>query len=281
VFEAFAGDAFHARKRFGQNFLADRGVLRTIVERAGISPDDAVLEVGAGTGVLTRALLLGGCGHLFSVEADPRLKECLEALRAELGPRLSLVWGDAMKIDCGGFSPFPNKSVANLPYNITTPLIWRLLGLASRGMTYHLYMVQKEAADRLTAKRDTKDRYPLGVTLEVMGKVAFVRGVPRACFRPAPRVDSALVEIRLERNLRLTENLLWSGLLHAGFRQRRKKLSNNLKGFGGIENWLPFFEESALDPGVRAEDLSGDEWLGLYRRLGNADRAILLEGSGH
>jgi 16S rRNA (adenine1518-N6/adenine1519-N6)-dimethyltransferase len=174
-----------------------------------------------------------------------------------------------MRIDYGALSPFPNKSVANIPYNITTPLIWRLLAFAPRGLTYHLYMVQKEAADRLTAKRDTKERYPLGVALEVMGETSVVRKVPPACFRPVPRVESALVEIRLTQNLHLTRDSRWSGLLHAGFRQRRKTLVNNLKNFnpkdfGGVKEWLFRLEQLGIDPRTRAEDLSGEEWLNLY-----------------
>jgi 16S rRNA (adenine1518-N6/adenine1519-N6)-dimethyltransferase len=256
---------FHSKKRFGQNFLADRGVLAEIVERARVTPDDVILEVGPGKGVLTRALLSKNCSRLFAVEIDLRLKSELENLSAEFSPRLNLVWGDAMKVDYDTLSPFPNKVAANIPYNITTPLLWRLLTFAPRGLTYHLYMVQKEAADRLTAKRDTKERYPLGVALEVMGETTLVRKVPPSCFRPAPRVESALVEIRLTRNFHLMRDSFWSDLLHAGFRQRRKTLINNLKNFGGdAGTWLSRLERLNIDPKTRAEDLSGEEWLNLY-----------------
>ncbi|MDR1649391.1 MAG: 16S rRNA (adenine(1518)-N(6)/adenine(1519)-N(6))-dimethyltransferase RsmA [Synergistaceae bacterium] len=262
---------FRAKKRLGQNFLVDRGILTEIVERAQVSPDDTILEVGPGTGVLTRELLLKKCSRLFAVEMDLRLKDTLESLSAEFGSQLSLVWGDAVRIDYDGLFPFPNKAVANIPYNITTPLIWRLLAFAPRGLNYHLYMVQKEAADRLTAKRDTKERYPLGVALEVMGEVKLVRKVPPACFRPIPRVESALVEIRLTRGLYLMEDSRWSSLLHAGFRQRRKTLVNNLKD-GGLEifaggdagAWASLLERLGIDPKARAEDLSGEEWLALH-----------------
>ena len=97
-----------------------------------------------------------------------------------------------------------------------------------------------------------------------MGQVTLVRKVPPACFRPVPRVDSAVVEIVLTRNLHLMETPLWSGLLHAGFRQRRKTLVNNLKGFCGCDDWRPMLDEIAVNPKIRAEDLTGDEWLLLY-----------------
>jgi 16S rRNA (adenine1518-N6/adenine1519-N6)-dimethyltransferase len=220
-------------------------------------------------------LLSKNCSRLFTVEMDLRLKDTLEGLCAEFGPRLSLVWGDAMRIDYDTFYPFPNKAVANIPYNITTPLLWRLLAFAQRGLTTHLYMVQKEAADRLTAKRDTKERYPLGVTLEVMGETKLVRKVPPSCFRPAPRVESALVEIRLTRNFHLMQDSRWSDLLHAGFRQRRKTLVNNLKNFGDAGAWLSHrLERLGIDPKTRAEDLSGEEWLNLYNLCASRESEI-------
>ena len=255
--------AFRPRKRLGQNFLIDRNILLEIVQRAGISPTDILLEVGPGQGVLTRELLEAGCLHLYAVELDFRLKDILEGLQRE-NHRLSLIWKDAMQLDYAALAPFPNKIVANIPYNITTPVIWKLLPLAPLGLTYHLYMVQKEAADRLLAAADTKERYPLGVALEAMGKVSLVRRVPPTCFRPVPRVDSAVVEIELTHNLHLMKDGAWSALLHTGFRQRRKTLLNNLKGFAGRETWEPHLEAAGIDRKIRAEDLSSEEWLKLY-----------------
>lgn len=262
-----APDEFRTLHRYGQNFLVDRGVLEDIVARAAIRSEDVVLEIGPGQGVLTRALLDRGCAHLHAVEIDERLRETLEAL-ASREPRLSLHWGDALCVDCGELTPFPNKVVANIPYNITTPLIWALLPFAARGLRYHLYMVQKEAADRLTAEADTKERYPLGVTLEVMGSVGRVRRVPPSCFRPRPRVDSAVIEIVLSRNFHLMEDGLWSALLHRAFAQRRKTLLNNLRGFGWGDGdaaaWEALLTAADIDPRSRAEDLAGTAWLRLY-----------------
>ena len=259
-------EGFRTLRRYGQNFLVDRGVLEDIVRRAAIGEEDVVLEIGPGQGVLTRALLERGCAHLHAVELDERLRPYLEGL-ASREPRLSLYWGDALRMDCGALSPFPRKVVANIPYNITTPLIWSLLRLGARGLRHHLYMVQKEAADRLTASADTKERYPLGVALEVMGAVERVRRVPPSCFRPRPRVDSEVIEIVLSRNFHLMEDGLWSGLLHRAFAQRRKTLFNNLKGFEGLEDWEGRLREAGIDPRSRAEDLEGDAWLSLYGTL--------------
>lgn len=259
-------DFLYAKKHLGQNFLVDRNVLMEIVERAAVTATDTILEVGPGQGVLTKELLQKGCAKLYTVELDERMRPFLENIEAAPS-RFERVWGDAMRVDYGAFSPFPNKVVANIPYNITTPLIWRLLPFAAHGLTYHLYMVQKEAADRLLAPADTKERYPLGVALEAMGQVKLVRKVPPTCFRPVPRVDSAVVEIALNRNLDLMTDSLWSDLLHAAFRQRRKTLINNLKLFRPDAPWQNILETATIDPKTRAEDLSCEAWLVLYRLL--------------
>ncbi|WP_279369727.1 ribosomal RNA small subunit methyltransferase A, partial [Fretibacterium fastidiosum] len=153
-----APGGFHALRRLGQNFLVDRGVLAEIVERSGVGEGDVVLEVGPGQGVLTRALLERGC-LLHAVELDERLRPELEALAAASEGRLCLHWGDALRTDLAALVPFPAKVIANIPYSITTPLIWRLLALAPKGLAYCLLMVQKEAADRLLAPADTRERY--------------------------------------------------------------------------------------------------------------------------
>lgn len=252
--------------RLGQNFLVDRGVLADIVARGDVRAGDVVLEVGPGRGILTRALLERGAA-VHAVELDQRLRPELEALRdsPEAAGRLSLHWADALKVDYAALVPSPGKVIANIPYNITTPLIWRLIGF---GLAYHLYMVQKEAAERLAAPADTKARYPLGVTLEVMGTVTQVRRVAPTCFRPVPKVESELVEIVIQKNHELARDPSWSELLHRAFAHRRKTLLNNL----GRERTSPLFhfwaerlDEAGIDPKLRAEDLDGEAWLRLYR----------------
>ena len=243
-----------ALKRYGQNFLVDRNILACIIRRASLTPDDVILEVGPGHGVLTRALLGAGVRRVHAVEIDGRMRPELEEIAEEF-PGLSLHWGDAVRYGYESLSPFPNKIVANIPYNITTPLIWELLKFARHGLTYHLYMLQKEAAMRLAARPDTKERYPLGVTVEAMGHAEIVRRVPRECFRPVPEVESALCEIVCERNCELACDSLWSELLHRGFAHRRKTLANNLKGFADVLDY----------GGLRAEDLTCGQWLEIYR----------------
>lgn len=240
-----------ALKRFGQNFLIDKNILAVMMRRANVNENDCVLEIGPGHGVLTRSLLEAGAKCVHAVELDERLRPELEEIAGK-DNRLVLHWGDAVKFDYASLEPFPNKVIANIPYNITTPLVWELLKFAHKGLTYHLYMLQRETADRITAPPDTKARYPLGVCIEAMGRACVVRNVPPECFRPVPEVQSAITEIVLERNLELAGNPRWNELLHKGFAHRRKTLANNLNcklGELGTK---------------RAEDLTCDEWIKIY-----------------
>ena len=252
-----------ALKRYGQNFLVDKNILACIIRRSELSNDDVILEIGPGHGVLTRALLAENVKCVHSVEIDERLRPELEEI-AEKDSRFNLHWGDAVKYDYESLSPFPNKVIANIPYNITTPLIWELLKFAGKGLKYHLYMLQKESAMRITAPEDTKERYPLGVTVQAMGSACVVRNVPRECFRPVPNVDSVIAEIELEGNFELANDPLWSEILHRGFSHRRKTLANNLKNFADVLNY----------GSMRAEDLTCEQWLEIYRAQKNSSASL-------
>ena len=195
-----------ALKRFGQNFLIDRNILAFMISRADLNESDCILEIGAGHGVLTREILSQKIKCLHSIELDERLRPELEDLAAN-SPALSLHWSDAVKFNYDSLNPFPNKIIANIPYNITTPLIYELI--KHSGIKYYLLMLQKESAERLTAKPDTKARYPLGIIIELMGHAEIIHKVPRNCFRPIPKVDSALVEIRINKNFELSRDKLF------------------------------------------------------------------------
>ena len=254
-----------ALKRFGQNFLIDVNILGEIISRSNPNENDNVLEIGPGHGVLTREILNRNVRNLYAVELDERLKPELEKL-SQANNALKIFWADAVKFNYSTLNPFPNKIIANIPYNITTPLIWELLKFSASGLKYHLYMLQKESALRLTAKPDTKERYPLGITIEAMGYAKIVKNVSRNCFRPVPKVDSALVEIIVEKNFELANNNLWSELLHKSFSQRRKTLVNNLKDFNGID-FHNVLNDLKINENIRAEDLECEEWLKIYEKI--------------
>ena len=254
---------FKNLKRYGQNFLIDKNILQNIIDYAQIKDDDVVLEIGPGQGVLTRALLSRGLRCLHAVEIDERLRPELESVANE-NLNLKLHWSDAVKFNYAELEPFPNKVIANIPYNITTPLIWELLKFADRGLNKFIFMVQKEAADRIAAKADSKERYPLGAAIEAMGGAKILKSVSPECFKPVPKVKSALIEIKIEKNFELMRDNLFSRLLHIAFAHRRKTLLNNLKNFvSEPEQVLQDFKN------LRAEDLNADDWLKIYNLIKN------------
>lgn len=257
-----------ALKRFGQNFLIDKNILDIIISRSDLNKNDCVLEIGAGKGFLTQALLETNIKFLNSIEIDERFKPELSLLERN-HKNFRVYWSDAMNFDYENLQDMPNKIIANIPYNITTPLIWKLLNYASKGFTYHLYMVQKEAAERLTAKSNSKARYPLGVTLEAMGKANIIKNVSRKCFRPIPKVESCLIEIVIDKNFELGSNKIWNEFLHKAFSQRRKTLINNLAGFMNFtrENLENILSDLNVNLKIRAEDLDCETWLELYGYL--------------
>ena len=266
---------FTNKKRFGQSFLIDKNILKEIISHAGISQNDVALEIGPGQGALTIELINANCCYIHCVEIDIDLESWLRPIEKEHSSVLKIHFADALKFDYSALSPFPNKAVANIPYYITTPLIYTLLKYASRGLRKHIFTVQLEAAERLIAKADAKERYPLGVTIEAMGNARILRHVARSCFRPVPNVDSCVIEINLTRNFELGADVLWNKFLHEGFRQRRKMLVNNLKRFCegesdvalGTERVVEALNEIGLNPKIRAEDLHSEEWMKLYKLL--------------
>ena len=253
----------------GQNFLIDESVVAYTVKRAAVTPDDVILEIGPGGGILTRGLLSAGPRALCAVEVDERLRDGLEALASRDG-RLRLFWGDAVRFDYRSELPeTPTKIVANLPYHITTPILWTFLEkLIPAGVGYMLLMVQLESAERIASLERSRARSPLGVTVEAMGGAEILRKVPPQAFRPQPRVNSALIEIKIEKNRGLANDRTWRALLARSFTQRRKTLVNNwTAGYADIdrERALAILDAHGLSATARAEELPLEKWFELAK----------------
>lgn len=253
----------------GQNFLIDESVVAYTVKRAAVTPDDVILEIGPGGGILTRGLLSAGPRALYAVEVDERLRDGLEALASRDG-RLRLFWGDAVRFDYrAGLPETPTKIVANLPYHITTPILWTFLEkLIPAGAGYMLLMVQLESAERIASPERSRARSPLGVTVEAMGGAEILRKVPPQAFRPQPRVNSALIEIKIDRKRELANDRTWRALLARSFAQRRKTLVNNwTAGYADIdrERALAILEAHGLSATARAEELPLEKWFELAK----------------
>ena len=253
----------------GQNFLIDESVVAYTVKRAAVTPDDVLLEIGPGGGILTRGLLSAGPRALCAVEVDERLRDGLEVLASRDG-RLRLFWGDAVCFDYRAELPeTPTKIVANLPYHITTPIMWTFLEkLIPAGVGYMLLMVQLESAERIASPERSRARSPLGVTVEAMGGAEILRKVPPQAFRPQPRVNSALIEIKIEKNRELANDRTWRALLARSFTQRRKTLVNNwTAGYADIdrERALAILDAHGLSATARAEELPLEKWFELAK----------------
>ena len=253
----------------GQNFLIDESVVAYTVKRAAVTPDDVILEIGPGGGILTRGLLSAGPRALYAVEVDERLRDGLEALASRDG-RLRLFWGDAVRFDYRAELPeTPTKIVANLPYHITTPILWTFLEkLIPAGVGYMLLMVQLESAERIASPERSRARSPLGVTVEAMGGAEILRKVPPQAFRPQPRVNSALIEIKLAKGGELANDRTWRALLARSFTQRRKTLVNNwTAGYADIdrERALAILDAHGLSATARAEELPLEKWFELAK----------------
>lgn len=255
-----------AIKRLGQNFLIDPNIVRKIVATAALNSRDSVLEIGPGRGILTEALC-GAADRVTAVELDPRLHAYLSERQREF-PRLTLVLDDAMAYPLETLPP-GTIVVANLPYYISTPLLFRLLEHRDR-FPRMVLMLQNEVADRLVAKPGTSDYGVLSVMAQYAADITKVFKVSANCFRPRPEVGSAVVLLRdkKQRDLRPDEEPAFAALVKAGFAHRRKTLVNSLKDEGYAQsNTAEILASYGLSPTVRAESISIVQFVELCRRF--------------
>ena len=263
---------FSHKISLGQNFLLNPRVSELCLEAGAPRQEDVILEIGPGQGALTRRLLESDAGFVHAIEIDRRLSEWLCPLEEEFHGRLKITWEDVMQCSLASLDPLPNKILANIPYNITSPLIWKALEeLAPLELTRMILLVQKEAADRLSASPSTRDRCPLGITIELMGSIRSLMKVSPGSFNPPPKVWSTLMLIEVTSNRHLAGNVKWRKMLKAAFAQRRKKLFNNLSVLYDREMLTSSFDEARAGTDMRAEELTAGQWLALHKSL-NSDR---------
>jgi len=250
--------------RLGQNFLADTNLLEAIVRDADLGPGDVALEIGAGEGALSDRIA-PRVAHLHVIELDRRLADDLEAVLAR-HPNLSVVWGDAMRIDLRALEPAPTAVVSNLPYSIATPVLLRTVAELPEVSAWTV-MVQREIADRLRASPGSRTYGAPSVLVQLACEIELLRGVDRAVFRPRPRVDSAL--LRLTRHSAAAPPAL-ARFVRDAFAHRRKPMAGSLELAGGPSREAVREALSALglDSDVRAEALAPADFAHLAERLG-------------
>ena len=248
--------------RLGQNFLVDPNLLDAIVRDAGLSPEDVVLEVGAGEGVLT-GRLAAAAAHVHAVEIDRGLEQALAPVASRAN--VSLHWGDAMKLDFAALRPAPTAVVANLPYSVATPVLLRTIEQLPTVRSWTV-MVQREIADRLRAGPGSRTYGSASVAAQVACEVELLRKVDPAVFRPRPRVDSAI--LRLRRTGPGADEAT-RGLIRAAFAHRRKSLARSLEHAqpGGMEKVRAALAALGLPENARAEALSPEDFVALSAKL--------------
>lgn len=248
-----------ARRSLGQHFLLDLNLTARIARAAGPLAGRTVIEVGPGPGGLTRSLLAAGAERVIAVERDPRAIAALEDLAMAAGGRLQLIEADALEVDPATLGPAPRCIVANLPYNISTPLLLKWLRQAG-DIERMTLMFQREVADRLVARPKTKAYGRLSVMTQWLCQVAIEFNLPKEAFTPPPKVASTVVSLAPHPvPLAKAGFDAMERVVEAAFGQRRKMLRQSLKRLG--------IDASAagLEPTARAEELGVVEFAALAR----------------
>ena len=253
------------RKSLGQNFVVEPNTIRQIIELASIEADDFVIEVGPGIGSLTSSLL-EVAGHVTAIEVDDALVRVLTDLLRPEDNRFRLVNADVMNLDVNELLAARNESwnlVANLPYNISVPLICDFLERVPV-ITKMTVMVQREVAERLVAKTGEKAFGLPSLKIQYFAEAKKIADVPPSVFLPKPKVDSSLVQIeRREKYVTSANYDVLFELAKRSFSQRRKMLRRSLKETFDLND----FESAGIDPTQRAEDITLEEWAALTNQL--------------
>lgn len=264
------------RKRFAQHWLQSQTVLRQILVAAQLHSSDRILEIGPGQGVLTQELL-GQVQSVVAVELDRDLCQGLRR-RFERDANFILVEQDFLKMNVAIdlSAPLPNKVVANIPYNITSPILAQLLGTidAPAQPVYEtiVLMVQQEVAERLVASPGSKAFNGLSVRSQYLAHCELICPVPFQAFKPPPQVDSAVVRLTPRPYPQSAQNPQWlSTLLKLGFASRRKMLRNNLKSLVDLDPLSESLNQLGISVQARAEELSVSQWVALSDALQSSD----------
>ncbi len=249
---------FHFKKQFGQNFISDTNLLRSIVDASGIDENTTVVEIGCGAGTLTRALA-EKAKKVYAFDIDRDLQPVLAETLAGLD-NVEVIFRDFNKLDLKEFEKEIDEYtvVANLPYYITTPLVTKLLEESDKVQGLSI-MVQEEVANRFCAKENTADYGSITAAIALKGKATIVKRVSRNLFYPRPNVDSAVVKIQFERGrVAVKDEKAYRQTVKCAFLNRRKTLENNLVNFFKLsrEEAKGALAKAGVDEKARGETLS-------------------------
>ncbi|QIK69030.1 ribosomal RNA small subunit methyltransferase A [Erysipelothrix sp. HDW6C] len=248
-----------AKKHFGQNFMIDPSVVRNIATYSG--EGGTVLEIGPGLGALTQQLA-ERYDRVIAYEIDPHMVEILKETLEDYD-NVEIIYQDFLKADLSAFKE-PITICANLPYYITTPILFKLMELDIIAMTI---LVQKEISDRLTAHPQTKEYSALSIQMQYYFDIKTVMKVSKESFHPRPNVESSVIKfVPREHSLPYDEQTFFT-FVKKCFQFRRKTLVNNLKTIDKEVNYAEILESLGLDPSIRADYLTLDDYVRLYGAL--------------
>ncbi len=261
---------FRFNKKFGQNFIFDQNFLRSVVKDAEINNETDVLEIGAGAGTLTK-VLGENARKVVSYEIDTNLKQTLSENLKD-SSNVEVIFKDIMKASMEEIEKNFEGSyvlIANLPYYITTPIIFKFLEEATR-LTRLVIMVQLEVANRICSKAGSSEYGAINPAIDYRGTAKIVRRVSRRMFMPMPNVDSAIVRIDIDKNkYKINDRKLLDNVIKSAFQMRRKTLQNNLKNSFSINQSQldEIFTKMRLEANVRGETLTTDQFVELSNLL--------------
>ena len=240
-----------ARRRFGQNFLIEKSTIARIIESLKISPQDSVIEIGPGKGALTERLVESRC-DLTLIEID---RDLVDTLKKKY-EGLSIVNDDVLKVDFSSFLGLePKRIIGNLPYNISTPLLFKLSRVNEWIIDMHV-MLQKEVAERIVSESSRKEYGRLSVSIQLLWEVTKLFDVSPTAFSPQPKVNSSFICLKPKKKINFDRNLM-NRLLTSAFSARRKTLKNALRNYLN-ESELRSIE---IDPGSRPENLFPEDFI--------------------
>jgi 16S rRNA (adenine1518-N6/adenine1519-N6)-dimethyltransferase len=259
--EIVAQHGLQANKAFGQNYLFDLNLTNKIAKFAGDLSGVTVFEIGPGPGGLTRALLAEtNAKQIIAIEKDPRFIEALQPLVDLSENRLQVIEGDALKTDPIALASAPRAIIANLPYNVGTELLIGWLHTPNE-YTQFILMFQKEVAQRIVAKQNTKAYGRLAVLVQNLCTAEIAMNVGPAAFTPPPKVTSSVIRLKPKPDAANVPIEILEKVTAAAFGQRRKMLRQSMK------QYLPVLEELNIDPQLRAEDLSVTDFLKIAQHI--------------
>lgn len=255
---------FDYKKSLGQNFLKDKNIIKKIADSINPTEEDLIIEIGPGAGALTKELVKKK-SEVICFEIDTRLKEILEQINSE---KLTIIYKDFLSIKINEYinqNKYKNLYfVGNLPYYITTAIINKIV---KESNPYEItIMVQKEVADRFSAKPETKDYSSISIFLQYNFDIERVCNVSKTCFEPVPKVDSSVIKFKRNKKISANDEEKFYKLIKDSFTQKRKNLKNNLKGYD-LNKIQMILKKYDKDLTARAEQLSIEEFIDISNNI--------------